>query len=78
MVFFLYSRHGSPELYRDAHRTELARLLIDDADRFALSPRVQRWNELLAKLEDRPAAAEPYPPATAWVNSSIGQRKRRR
>ena len=52
---------------------------LTDADRFPLSPRVQRWKALLAKLgPEPPAAAEPYSPPKAWVNSSIGQRKRRR
>ena len=65
----------------DADRAELARILRRsiDADRFPLSPRVQRWKELLAKLDpEPPAAAEPYSPPKAWVNSTIGQRKRRR
>jgi hypothetical protein len=65
----------------DADRAELARILRQaiDRDRFPLSPRVQRWKELLAKLDpEPPVSAAPYPPAKAWVNSTIGQRKRRR
>ena len=53
----------------DADLAELARLLRQsiDADRFPLSPRVQRWKELLAKLDPSPApaAAEPYAPPKA-------------
>lgn len=47
----------------DADRAELARLLRRsiDADRYPLSPRVQRWKALLAKLDPAPAAAEPHP-----------------
>jgi hypothetical protein len=51
------------------------------ADRFPLSPRVRRLKSALAKLDPNAAtqaAAEPLPPPKAWVNSSIGQRKRRR
>lgn len=65
----------------DADCAELARMLRQsiDADRFPLSPRVQRWKALLAKLDPAPPAdAEPYSPPKAWVNSTIGQRKRRR
>jgi hypothetical protein len=64
----------------DADRAELARLLRQtiDADRFPLSPRVQRWKALLSKLApEPPAAAETYSPPKAWVNSTIGQRKGR-
>ena len=64
----------------DADRAELARILrrAIDADRFPLSPRVQGWKELLARLApEPPAAAEPYSPPKAWVNSTIGQRKGR-
>ena len=43
-----------------------------------LSPRVQGWKELLAKLDpEPPPAAEPYAPPKAWVNSTIRQRKGR-
>ena len=50
------------------------------ADRFPLSPRVRTLKSALTKLDPMftAAATEPYPPAKAWVNSSIGQRKRRR
>ena len=57
----------------DADRAELARLLRQsiDADRFPLSPRVQRWKALLAKLDpEPPAAAEPYSPPKTWTNST--------
>jgi len=70
---------ASPNL-TDADRGELARLLRQsiDADRFPLSPRVQRWKALLARLDpEPPAAAEPYSPPKGWVNSTIGQRKDR-
>jgi len=52
----------------DAERAEVARLLCQtiDADRFPLSPRVQRWKALLSKLTPQPpAAAEPYSPPKA-------------
>ena len=64
----------------DADRAELARLLRRSiaADRYPLSPRIRKLKSALAKLDPAPtAAAEPYRPAKAWVNSSIGQRKRR-
>ena len=48
------------------------------ADRFPLSPRIRTLKSALAKLDAKPGATEPYPPPRAWVNSSIGQRKRRR
>lgn len=49
------------------------------ADRFPLSPRVRTLKSALAKLDPAPPlAVEPYPPPKAWVNSSIGQRKRGR
>jgi hypothetical protein len=43
----------------DADRAELARLLRQsiDADRFPLSPRVQRWKDLLVRLDPEPPAA---------------------
>jgi hypothetical protein len=49
------------------------------ADRFPLSPRVRCLKGILAKLDPaKPPVVEPYPPPKAWVNSTIGQRKRRR
>jgi hypothetical protein len=66
-------------LARD-ERDAVLRLLGDTiaADRFPL-PAHSYLRSTLAKLDpERPPVAEPYPPAEAWVNSSIGQRKRRR
>lgn len=49
------------------------------SDRFPLSPRIQNLKSALAKLDpEQPAAPDPIPPQKAWVNSSIGQRNRRR
>jgi hypothetical protein len=65
----------------DDERAALTKLVRDtiDGDHYPLSPRIRRLKALLAKLDPAPAAgAEPYPPAKVWVNSSIGQRKRRR
>ena len=65
----------------DEERAVLTKLVRDNiaADNYPLSPRIGRLKALLAKLDPVPAVvAEPYPPAKAWVNSSIGQRKRRR
>ena len=48
-------------------------------DRFPLSPRIQRLKSALAKMDPaRTERVESYPLPTAWLNSSIGQRKRRR
>jgi hypothetical protein len=61
-------------------RGELLKLLRATiaADRFLLSPRMQNLKSVLAKLEPpAPPATEPLPRPRAWVNSSIGQRKRR-
>ena len=73
-----------PQNLTDADHAELAGLLrkLIDADRFPLSPRVRRWKDLLAKLDPaKTPVVEPYPPLAPlpppWVNSSIGQRKRR-
>jgi hypothetical protein len=63
-----------------AEREAVLRLLryTIAADRFPLSPRIRTLRSALAKLDpEPPAAAEPYPPAKASVNSSVGQRKRR-
>jgi hypothetical protein len=47
------------------------------ADGFPLSPRIRTLKSALAKLDPAPPTApEPCPRANAWVNSSIGQRKR--
>ncbi len=64
-------------------RAALTKLVRDNiaADPYPLSPRIGRLKALLAKLDPNAvaqAAAEPLPPPKAWVNSSIGQRKRRR
>jgi hypothetical protein len=70
-----------PQTLSDADCAELAGLLrkLIDADRFPLSPRVRRWKELLSKLDPaKTPVVEPYPPPRPLVNSSIGQRKRRR
>ena len=52
---------------------------VIDADRFPLAPRLRPLKSALAKL-DPPATppVEPLPLPIAWVNSTIGQRKRRR
>jgi hypothetical protein len=39
-----------------------------------MSPALRPVREIMAKLERKP---EPLPPPKAWVNSTIGQRKRR-
>ena len=65
----------------DDERATLTKLVRDTiaADHYPLSPRIQRLKALLAKLDPaRSAMAKPYLPAKAWVNSTIGQRKRRR
>jgi len=58
----------------------LARLLRQHiaADRFPLAPRLRPLKSALAKL-DPPAipTSAPLPPPKAWVNSSIGQKRRR-
>jgi hypothetical protein len=64
-------------------RATLTKLVCDTiaADPYPLSPRIGRLKSLLAKLDPNAptqAAAEPMPPPKAWVNSSIGQPKRRR
>jgi hypothetical protein len=62
-------------------REPVLKLLRDTiaADRFPLSPRIRTLRSAVAKLDPAPPEmAEPYPPAKAWVNSSFGQRKRRR
>jgi hypothetical protein len=61
-------------------REAVLKLLRDTiaADKFPLSPRIRTLRSALAKLDPAPPTApEPYPPAKAWVNSSIGQRKGR-
>jgi hypothetical protein len=49
----------------NAECTELARVVRQaiEGDRYPLSPRVRRWNELLAKLD--PTAAAPVESFTA-------------
>ena len=64
-------------------RATLTKLVRDNiaADPYPLSPRIGRLKTLLAKLDPSAVAqavAEPLPPPKAWVNSGIGQRKRRR
>jgi hypothetical protein len=63
-------------------RAAVIKLLRDTiaADRFPLSPRVRRLKSALEKLDPSavPQRSEPLPPPKAWVNSAIGQRKRRR
>jgi hypothetical protein len=61
-------------------RDALLKLLRDTiaADKYPLSPRIRTLRSALAKLDpEPPAGTEPYPRAKAWVNSSVGQRKRR-
>jgi hypothetical protein len=63
-------------------RGELLKLLRDTiaADRFPLSQRIRNLKSALAKLDPAAApasAAEPFPVPVPWVNSMIGQRKRR-
>ena len=49
------------------------------ADPFPLSPRLKPLKSALAKLDPQPErVVEPLPPPKRWVNSTIGQRKRRR
>jgi hypothetical protein len=70
-----------PQNLTDAECSELARLLRQAiaADRYPMSPRIRSLKAILAKLDPEPMpAAEPYPTPAAWVNSTIGQRKRRR
>jgi hypothetical protein len=66
--------------FTDEERTAVAELLRQHIaeDRFPLAPRLRPLESALAKL-DPPAApaSEPLPRPRAWVNSSIGQRKRR-
>ena len=60
-------------------RGELLKLLRDTiaADRYPLSPRIQNLKSVLAKLDPSPAmAVEPVPASKAWVNSSIGRKRR--
>jgi hypothetical protein len=64
-------------------RATLTKLVRDNiaVDPYPLSPRIGRLKALLAKLDPSAATqavAAPLPPPKAWVNSSIGQRKRRR
>jgi hypothetical protein len=63
-------------------RGELLKLLRDTiaADRFPLSQRIRNLKAALAKLDPASApakAADPFPVPVPWVNSTIGQRKRR-
>src|SRR3954453_20371252 len=61
-------------------RGVLLKLLRDTiaADRYPLSRRIRNRKSVLAKLDPQPEpAVEPLPPPIAWVNSTIGQRKRR-
>ena len=62
-------------------RAALTKLVRDTigADPYPLSPRIRRLKSLLAKLDSSPApASEPPTPVKAWVNSTIGQWKRKR
>jgi hypothetical protein len=62
-------------------RAAVIKLLCETiaADRFPLSPRVRRLKSAPAKLDPKPKpVVEPMPPPKPWVNSTIGQRKRRR
>ena len=65
----------------DEETTALARLLSDaiDADRFPLSPRVQRLKGILAKILPEPAR-EPLPPPKVYAppRAAAGQRQRRK
>jgi hypothetical protein len=81
----LYARHISimvDETLTPDERAAVSKLLRDTiaADRFPLSPRVRRLKSALAKLDPSaaPQRSEPLPPPQPWVNSMIGQRKRRR
>jgi hypothetical protein len=74
------SKQGSAVDLTADQKAALAGLLREAiaCDRFPLSPRVRELKAILAKLDPPAPAAEPYPPTKAWVNSSIGRRKRRR
>jgi len=61
-------------------RGELLKLLRATiaAEPFPLSQRIRNLKSALAKLDPAEVpAAEPMPPPVPWVNSMIGQRKRR-
>jgi hypothetical protein len=66
----------------DEDRADLARILrqLIDADRYPLSPKVQRLKELLAKIDPTPdRAVAPYPaPKRAGQPSLLLSRQRRR
>jgi hypothetical protein len=81
----LYPRHISimvDENLTPDEREAVVKLLRDTiaADRFPLSQRIRKLNSALSKLDPAATrvAVEPLPPPKAWINSTIGQRKRRR
>jgi hypothetical protein len=63
----------------DEETETLARLLrhaIDD-DRFPLSPRVQGWKAILAKLQPPPPREPPPPPQKHYEPPRAGRYRRR-
>ena len=70
-----------PQNLSDADCAELARLLRQTigADPYPLSPRVQRWRELLAKLDPSGTVpSEPFPAPKAASDPSRLRGKGRR
>jgi hypothetical protein len=61
-------------------REAVVKLLRDTiaADRFPLSQRIRKLNSALSKLDPAATRVAVEPPPKAWINSTIGQRKRRR
>jgi hypothetical protein len=62
----------------DEETDALARLLRDsiDADRYPLSPRVQMWKGILAKIRPE-AKPEPLPPLKNYEPPRAGRYRRR-
>jgi hypothetical protein len=69
-----------PENLPLEERAAVVKLLRETiaADRDPLSPRIRTLKSALARLDPSAAPAAPIPPPKAWVNSSIGTRKRSR
>jgi hypothetical protein len=70
-----------PENLFPEERAAVVKLLRETiaADRYPLSPRIRTLKSALARLD--PSASAPVqaiPTPTAWVNSTIGTRKRGR
>jgi hypothetical protein len=62
----------------DEETEAFARLLRDtiDADRYPLSPRVQMWKDVLAKIRPE-AKPEPLPPLKRYEPPRAGRYRRR-